>query len=139
MTEPAGTPADSGDVVTAPQLSAEQFARLTAYGVAQEVRSRDVVFRPGDPAYDLIVIEAGSIEIVSPATGDEPEAVVAVYDAGGFLGELSLLTGQTAYLTARVVEAGRIYRIARLRRGVGRFGHSLVVPCLAGGAYAIPA
>jgi len=118
MTEPAGTPADSGDVVTAPQLSAEQFARLTAYGVAQEVRSRDVVFRPGDPAYDLIVIEAGSIEIVSPATGDEPEAVVAVYDAGGFLGELSLLTGQTAYLTARVVEAGRIYRIApeRFRR-----------------------
>jgi thioredoxin reductase (NADPH) len=118
MTEPAGPPADSGDAVTAPQLSAEQFARLTAYGVAQEVRSRDVVFRPGDPAYDLIVIEAGSIEIVSPATGDEPEAVVAVYGAGGFLGELSLLTGQTAYLTARVVEAGRIYRIApeRFRR-----------------------
>ena len=118
MTEAAETPAEPGDAATVPQLSAEQFARLTAYGVAQEVRSRDVVFRPGDPAYDLIVIEAGSIEIVSPATDDEPEAVVAVYRAGGFLGELSLLTGQTAYLTARVVEAGRIHRIGpeRFRR-----------------------
>jgi thioredoxin reductase (NADPH) len=95
-----------------PQLTAEQFARLTSYGVAQEVRSRDVVFRPGDPAYDLIVIEAGSIEIVSPATLDEPEAVVAVFGSGGFLGELGLLTGQTTYLTGRVVEAGRIHRIA---------------------------
>jgi thioredoxin reductase (NADPH) len=116
--QPPGAPAQAGVAVAAPQLSAEQFARLTAYGVAQEVRSRDVVFRPGDPAYDLIVIEAGSIEIVSPATRDEPEAVVTVYGSGGFLGELSLLTGQAAYLTARVVTAGRIHRIApeRFRR-----------------------
>ncbi len=33
----------------------------------------EVVFRPGGPAYGLLVIEAGSIEIVSPATRDEPE------------------------------------------------------------------
>jgi thioredoxin reductase (NADPH) len=98
-----------------PQLTADQFARLTSYGVAQAVRSADVVFRPGDPTYDLIVIEAGRIEILSPPTGDEPEAVVATYGAGGFLGELNLLTGQTAYLTARVVEAGRIHRISHQR------------------------
>jgi len=95
-----------------PQLTASQLARLTAYGVVQEVRDRDVVFRPGDAAYDLVVIEAGQIEIVSPGTGDEPEAVVAVYGPGGFLGELNLLTGQTVYLTGRVLEAGRIHRIA---------------------------
>jgi thioredoxin reductase (NADPH) len=97
----------------ASQLSEDQFARLTAYGVAQDVRVRDVVFRPGDPSYDLIVIETGWIEIVSPATHDEPEAVVATYGPGGLLGELNLLTGQTAHLTARVTEAGRIRRISR--------------------------
>ena len=69
-----------------PQLTEEQFARLTAYGVAQGVRVGDVVFRPGDLAYDLIVIEAGWIEIVSPRSGSEPEAVVAAYGPGGFLG-----------------------------------------------------
>jgi thioredoxin reductase (NADPH) len=94
------------------QLSKDQFARLTAYGVAQDVRIRDIVFRPGDPSYDLIVIETGWIEIVSPAARDDPEAVVATYGPGGFLGELNLLTGQTAYLTARVTEAGRIHRIS---------------------------
>jgi thioredoxin reductase (NADPH) len=96
----------------APQLTERQFARLTAYGVAQDVRAGDMVFRPGDPAYDLIVIEAGWIEIVSPPSGDEPEAVVAAYGPGGFLGELDLLTGQTVYLTARVTVAGRIHRIS---------------------------
>jgi thioredoxin reductase (NADPH) len=99
----------------APQLTEEQFARLTAYGVAQDVEVRDVVFRPGDPAYDLIVIEAGWIEIVSPPSGAEPEAVVAAYGPGGFLGELNLLTGQTVYLTARVTVAGRIHRISHER------------------------
>ena len=50
----------------------EQFAGLTAYGVAQGVRVGDVVFRPGDLAYDLIVIEVGWIEIVSPPSGSDP-------------------------------------------------------------------
>lgn len=96
----------------APQLTEEQFARLSAYGVPQEVRTADVVFRPGDPTYDLIVIESGEIEIVNPPTDEEPETVLATYGPGGFLGELNLLTGQTVYLIARVVEAGRIRRIS---------------------------
>jgi thioredoxin reductase (NADPH) len=115
MTDEAGAPVPSGDTAQVPQLTTEQFARLTAYGVTQEVRRQDVVFRPGDPAYDLIVIESGWIEIVSPPSRDEPEAVVAAYGSGGFLGELNLLTGQTAYLTARVTEAGRICRISHER------------------------
>ena len=96
-----------------PRLSSAQLDRLSSYGVAQQVRVRDVVFRPGDAAYDLIVIESGRIQIVAPATRDEPEAVLAEYGPGGFLGELNLLTGQAAYLTARVVEAGTIHRLAR--------------------------
>jgi thioredoxin reductase (NADPH) len=96
-----------------PLLAPAQLARLISYGVAQQVRARDVVFRPGDATYDLIVIESGRIEIISPAASDEPEAVVAEYGPGGFLGELNLLTGQAVYLTARVVEAGTIHRLAR--------------------------
>jgi thioredoxin reductase (NADPH) len=97
----------------APQLSAAQLGRVIAFGVAQQVRAGDVVFRPGDAAYDLIVIESGRVQILSPATRDEPEAVLAEYGAGGFLGELNLLTGQTAYLSARVTEAGTIHRLGR--------------------------
>jgi len=99
-------------------LSGDQFARLLSYAVVQQVRAGDVVFRPGDPAYDLVLIESGRIVIVAPAADGEPEAVVAAYGPGGFLGELNLLTGQSTDLTARVTQAGRIHRIspAALRR-----------------------
>jgi thioredoxin reductase (NADPH) len=109
--ETSQTPPDAGP----PQLTREQLARIASYGARQDVRLRDVVFRPGDPAYDLILIEVGRIEIVSPAGDGEPEAVVASYGPGGFLGELNLLTGQTAYLTGRVAEPGRIRRISQDR------------------------
>jgi len=99
-------PLASGTAV--PQLSADQFDRMTAYGVAQPVEVGDIVVRPGDVDYDLILVESGWIEILSPAIGDEPESVVARYGSGGFLGE-------TAYLMARVSEAGRIHRISRGR------------------------
>lgn len=106
MSDPDGPPA---------QLSQAQLARLTGYAVAQAVVVGDVVFSPGDVDYDLVVIESGWIEILTPSTGDEPEAVVARYGPQGFLGELNFLTGQTAYLIARVTEAGQIHRLSRTR------------------------
>jgi thioredoxin reductase (NADPH) len=108
-----GASPSSGSAPALPQLSAAQFDRMTAYGVAQPVQLGDIVFQPGDVDYDLILVESGWIEIISPATGEEPESVVARYGPGGFLGELNFLTGQTAYLMARVTEAGRIHRITR--------------------------
>jgi thioredoxin reductase (NADPH) len=111
--ESTGASPSSGSASAVPQLSGAQFDRMTAYGVAQPVQVGDVVFGPGDVDYDLILVESGWIEIVSPATGEEPESVVARYGPGGFLGELNFLTGQTAYLLARVTEAGRIHRITR--------------------------
>lgn len=97
------------------QLTTAQLARLAAYAVAQDVAIGEVVFRPGDIDYDLVVIESGWIEILTPAQGGDPEAVVARYGPQGFLGELNFLTGQTAYLTARVTSAGRIHRLSRTR------------------------
>jgi thioredoxin reductase (NADPH) len=111
--EETGASPSPGSAPAIPQLSGAQFDRMTGYGLAQPVQVGDVVFGPGDVDYDLILVESGWIEIVSPATGDEPESVVARYGPGGFLGELNFLTGQTAYLMARVTEAGRIHRITR--------------------------
>ncbi len=49
--------------------------------------------------------------MVRAATRDAPEASLVRHGPGAFVGELSLLTGQTTYLTARVVEPGRVHRI----------------------------
>ena len=78
--------------VASPRLGDELFARLLAYGTPQETHRDDVLFRPGDEDVDLIVVERGSVEVVRTATGNVPAATVAAVDAGGFVGELNLLT-----------------------------------------------
>jgi thioredoxin reductase (NADPH) len=104
--------------VSSPRLGDELFARLLAYGTPQETRQGDVLFAPGDEDVDLIVVDRGSAEVVRTAIGNVPAATVAVVDAGGFVGELNLLTGQNVYLLCRVREAGTVYRVSpeRLRQ-----------------------
>ena len=105
-----------------PELSDGQLARLRAYGSPQELEVGEAAFTAGDPTYDLVVIEQGAIEVVRPATLNAPEASLVTFGPGAFVGELSLLTGQTAYLTARVVERARVHRISppQLRRLMAR-------------------
>jgi thioredoxin reductase (NADPH) len=92
--------------------------RLRAYGSPDELEIGEAAFAAGDPTYDLIVIEQGAIDVLRAATLNAPEASVITYGSGAFVGELGLLTGQTTYLTARVVERARVHRIspAQLRR-----------------------
>src|ERR1700730_19146663 len=101
-----------------PPLSEEQLGRLRAYGDAEDLQVGDTLFETGDPSYDLIVIEAGAIELTRAATPGAPEASVIRFGPGAFVGELGLLTGQTTFLRARMVEAGRVHRIPppQLRR-----------------------
>src|ERR1700749_1019909 len=104
--------------VASPRLGDELFARLLAYGTPHETRRGDVLFRPGDEDVDLIVVGRGSVEVVRTETADVPAATVAAVDAGGFVGELNLLTGQNVYLLCRVREGGTVYRVSpeRLRQ-----------------------
>jgi len=99
-------------------LSAAQLARLRSYGTPQTVEAGEVLYGPGDATYDLVVAEDATVEIVQPATRDAPKESLVQFGPGSFLGELNLLTGQAVYLIARVVEGGRVHRIApeRFRR-----------------------
>jgi thioredoxin reductase (NADPH) len=103
------------DPVAYPQLSAAQLTRLRAYGAPQTVEAGEVLYGPGDTSYDLILADDATVEIVQPATRDEPEESLVRFGPGSFLGELNMLTGQAVYLIARVVEGGRVHRIAPLR------------------------
>src|ERR1700760_1068878 len=104
--------------VASPRLSDELFARLLAYGTPQETHRGDVLFQPGDEDVDLIGVGRGAVAVIRPATADVPAATVATVDAGGFVGELNLLTGQNTYLQAQVQTGGTIYRVSpeRLRQ-----------------------
>jgi thioredoxin reductase (NADPH) len=97
-----------------PTLSDQQWARLKAYGVAQDVDAGALLFRAGDSSYDLIVIESGTVDVIRTEASDTPEAILVTHGPGRFVGELSLLTGQATYLSARVAEAGRVHRVPPL-------------------------
>jgi thioredoxin reductase (NADPH) len=98
--------------VPGPELDETQFRRLGAYGSEQAAAAGDEPFRAGDAEYDLIVVLEGAVDVIAPAVGPEPEAVIVTLSAPDWVGELSLLTGEAATLTARVSQAGRIARVS---------------------------
>ncbi len=101
-----------------PQLSDELFARLMSYGSPQETLPGDVLFKPGDVDVDLIVVVRGSVDVIRTETAGVPAKTVAKVRAGGFVGELNLMTGQNVYLLCKVREAGTVHRVTpeRLRQ-----------------------
>src|SRR6195256_2388479 len=94
-----------------PVLSGPQLDVLRRYGAEQRVAMGDVLVRDGDETYDLIVLLEGEARIVEHYAQPD-EFVIVTYGPSEFMGEIGLLTGQRAYLTAVVSAPGRILRIA---------------------------
>ena len=93
-----------------PVLDAAQLEVLRRYGREHEVAAGEVLFADGDASYDLIVVLAGHAQIIE-RHGQPGEKVIASYGRAQFLGEISLLTGQRAYLSAVASTAGRVLRV----------------------------
>ena len=93
-----------------PVLDAAQLEVLRRYGSEQDVAAGDVLFADGDDTYDLIVVLAGEVGIVE-RHGQPGETVITTYGPSQFLGEIGLLTGQRAYLSAVASSAGRVLRV----------------------------
>jgi thioredoxin reductase (NADPH) len=93
-------------------LTDEQLAAVARRGTRHVTSAGEVLYRAGDRGYDFIVVEAGEVDVVRPAMPEAPEALLATWGPGQFLGELNLLTGQTAIATARVRVAGIVHRIS---------------------------
>jgi thioredoxin reductase (NADPH) len=98
------------------QLSDAELAALEQIGVRRAVAAGEYLYREGDSSYDFYVILAGAVDIVVNSGGQE--RVIARHEAGRFLGELNLLTGQRVFVSARVAEPGEVIVVRRdaLRR-----------------------
>jgi thioredoxin reductase (NADPH) len=101
-------PADNR--VAFPTLDDAQLAALEALGSRRSVAAGEYLFREGDAAYDFYVVLSGAVEILLHAAGGE-ERVMVRHGPRRFLGELNMLTGLRAYLSARVAEAGEVLEV----------------------------
>jgi thioredoxin reductase (NADPH) len=99
-----------------PVLGAAEIAEMAMFGHEQAISAGELLFTPGDDSTQLFVVLEGQVEIVRRDTAEA--SVIASYGPGGFVGELTLLTGQRRFLTARVTRAGRVLVIeqAEFRR-----------------------
>jgi thioredoxin reductase (NADPH) len=93
-----------------PLLGESQLTTLKGYGSEHRVTEGEILFADGDRSYNMIVILEGTVEIVEHY-GLPGERVINTYGPREFLGEMSLLTGQIAYMTARATSDGRVLRI----------------------------
>jgi thioredoxin reductase (NADPH) len=81
-----------------PRLTEEQIAFLSRFGTRRAFPARSTLYCEGDRECDFFVVLAGRVAVVQET--DEGLRLIAVHGPGRFVGDLSLLTGQTMYLTA---------------------------------------
>ena len=89
-------------------LSASQLATLAAHGEERSADVGEVLFRVGDRRYPFIAIIEGEAAILDTA-GNE----IVRHGGSGFLGEISLMSGQTAFVTAVVTQPMRYIAVDR--------------------------
>jgi thioredoxin reductase (NADPH) len=99
------------DPVAWPVLSAAELADMATFATERETEAGQLLFQAGEASYDLFVVLEGEVQVVR--AGGVDEALVAEFGPGGFVGELTLLTGQRRFLTGRVSHAGRVLVIAQ--------------------------
>ena len=91
-----------------PLLSPSQLAALAAIGEERSAPVGEQLYGVGDRTYPFVAILEGEVAIVD-ATGNE----LIRQGRSGFLGELNLLSGQTVFVNALVVEPLRYIAVER--------------------------
>jgi len=94
-------------------LSDSQLELLARHGEERSAEVGEKLFDVGDKTYPFMAIREGAVSITDP-TGRE----IVRHQASGFVGEMNLLSGQTVFLTALVIEPTRYIAVDRevLRR-----------------------
>lgn len=93
-----------------PILTGSQIATLEGRGRRRAVRAGDVLFEEGTRGYDFFVVLSGAVEILESSSG-HPRTVV-VHDAGQFSGDVDMLTGRVALVTARAAADGEVLALS---------------------------
>ena len=103
MPQPSNVPPPAS-----PTLSATQLLTIAGLGEERKAAVGEVLYRVGDRRYPFIVILEGEVAILDAADNE-----ILRHGASGFLGELTLLSGQTALVTAVVTEPLRYIAVDR--------------------------
>src|SRR6202163_2327486 len=91
-------------------LSSSQLALLAEHGEERTAEVGTVLFKIGDETYPFIALLEGEAQVL-----DESANEIVRHGPSGFLGEITLLTGQTVFVTVRVPKPMRYIAVERER------------------------
>ena len=93
-----------------PVLTAEQISRIRPLSKIRKVNAGDILFEPGDSDVPFFVLLSGSMEIVQPdLRGEHP---IVKHDAGGFTGEITMISGRRCLARGRVTAPGEFLEMS---------------------------
>ncbi len=93
-----------------PALTAAQIDRIRPSSRVRKVERDEILFEPGDTDVPFFVLLSGAMEIVQ--RGLDGERTIATHHAGGFTGEITMISGQRCLVKGRVTEAGEFLEVS---------------------------
>jgi thioredoxin reductase (NADPH) len=92
-----------------PRLTERQMQLLSERGQRRSTSFGERLYRQGNRTGDFFVVVSGLVAVVDEFSGQNE--IVGVHGAGRFLGELSLLTGESLFVTAVVARPGEVIAV----------------------------
>ena len=96
-----------------PNLSEQELSCVATIGTARRFRHGDVLIEAGTRNYPFYAVRSGEIVIVEDSTGERKE--VTVHAAGEFTGDVDMLTGRPALISAVARGDCEVYEVAASR------------------------
>jgi thioredoxin reductase (NADPH) len=103
-----------------PALTPSQIDRIRPFGKIRQMAAGEILFEPGDLTAPFFVLLSGSMEVVQPTLSGE--RLIVTHQAGGFTGEMTLISGRGALARGRVTASGEFLELSpeKLRTLVAR-------------------
>jgi thioredoxin reductase (NADPH) len=92
-----------------PALTPSQIDRIRPFGKLRQVDVGEILFEPGDVSAPFFVLLSGKMEIVQPTLSGE--RLIVTHQAGGFTGEMTLISGRGALARGRVTAPGEFLEL----------------------------
>jgi thioredoxin reductase (NADPH) len=93
-----------------PTLTAEQINRIRPLSKVRKVKAGEILFEPGDSDVPFFAVLSGSMDIVQPDR--QGERLIVHYEAGGFTGEMTTISGRLSLTRGRVTAPGEFLEMS---------------------------
>ena len=98
-----------GDVAMFRELAEEERGEIAARMEQKNYDSGKEIFREGDPGGEMLLITDGSVEVQKSRSHGAGSIVIARFERGGIIGEMSLFDGMPRSATVITVKPTKVY------------------------------